>query len=102
MSKLVRDFIPEIMRQKGLPVNMYVADNTEYGKRLVEKLLEEVKEYIQEESEEELADVLEVLDAIMKWKGFSKEKIEALRLKKQKERGSFNRRIVLVSGELNP
>ncbi len=94
-NKLVRDKIPEIIRSKGTEPIIHVASAEEYGVKLREKLLEEVGEFNTAESPEEMADVLEVIDAIMEFKGFKKEDIEAIKKKKAEERGRFKERIIL-------
>ena len=94
-NKLVRDNIPEIIREKGENPISHIAEEKEYWQRLKEKLQEEVNEFLEEENEEELADVLEVIYAICRAKGINKEELEALREKKAKERGSFKKKVVL-------
>lgn len=94
-EKLVRDKIPEIIRTKGTEPIIHVASEREYWLKLKEKLLEEVGEFNEAESQEEMADVLEVIDAILEFKGFKKEDIEALKNKKAEERGGFKDRIIL-------
>lgn len=94
-NKLVRDKIPEIIRNKGTEPVIHVASEEEYRQKLKEKLLEEVGEFNEAESPEEMADVLEVIDAIMEFSGFKKEEIEVIKNKKAKERGGFKNRIIL-------
>lgn len=94
-DKLVRDKIPEIISKKGEKVTAHIAGDKEYGEKLLEKLLEESKELVKETSEEELADVLEILDAIAEYKGFNREKIERIKIQKAEERGGFRKRVVL-------
>lgn len=53
------------------------------------KLNEEVAEYQADKNLEEMADVLEVLQAICIARGYSLEELEALRAKKASERGGF-------------
>lgn len=94
-DKLVRDKILEyIQKQGGKPV-YHVAAETEYWEKLKSKLLEEVWEFNKEENKEELADILEVLEAIMEYKKFNKEEIELIKKKKTEERGAFRKRIIL-------
>jgi len=65
---------------------------------LEEKLEEEVNEFLSADENnkvEEIADMLEVLYAICDARGVSKEKIEEIRTQKAKERGGFEKRIIL-------
>jgi len=98
-NKLVRDNIPEIIKEKGENPLSHIAEEKEYWQKLREKLQEEVNEFLEEESEEEFADILEVIYAICEVKGISKEKVEALREKKAEERGSFKKKVILDSVE---
>ena len=66
-------------------------------KCLIKKLDEELLEYHQDQTIEELADLLEVLYAAAKARGYSIEEIEQLRVEKQKARGGFDRKILLKS-----
>jgi predicted house-cleaning noncanonical NTP pyrophosphatase (MazG superfamily) len=94
-NKLVRDKIPEIIKEKGEFPITHTADDEEYFRKLKEKLLEETKEFIEEESEEELADILEVIDAICEFKGFKKDRLNFIKKKKSEERGRFRKKIIL-------
>lgn len=94
-NKLVRDKIPERIREKGgVPVT-HIANDAEYWQKLKEKLGEEVLEFQKDENIEELADILEVVDAIIVHKDFKKEEIEKVKEKKAEERGKFNLKIIL-------
>lgn len=94
-DKLVRDKIPEYIRGKGGVPVCHVADAEEYRRKLKEKLTEEVGEYLKDENIEELADVLEVIDAIVAERGFSRDEIDRVKEKKATERGRFQERIIL-------
>jgi predicted house-cleaning noncanonical NTP pyrophosphatase (MazG superfamily) len=94
-NKLVRDKIPEIIKNKGgIPVTR-IADEEEYWQKLKEKLHEEVAEFDKDESVEELADILEVISAIAEHKQIELSKIEEIGQKKAEERGRFRGRIIL-------
>jgi predicted house-cleaning noncanonical NTP pyrophosphatase (MazG superfamily) len=94
-NKLVRDKIPEIIKSKGgIPIT-HIADDTEYAEKLKEKLQEEVAEFLQDEGIEELADILEVIDAICDFKNFDKEELQNVKNKKAEERGIFKSKIIL-------
>jgi len=94
-NKLVRDKIPEYIKSRGGVPVMHIADDAEYWQKLKEKLLEEIEEFSKDESIEELADILEVLDAIAEYKKFNKKDVERIKEKKSKERGRFEKRIIL-------
>ncbi len=93
--KLVRDRIPEIIKDKGEVAVIHIANDAEYGVKLREKLQEEVNEYLKDENIGEIADILEVLDAIAEHKGFSQDEIMATKQKKAESRGRFKQRIIL-------
>lgn len=94
-DKLVRDKIPELIGAKGEECLFHIAEEAEYGEKLYEKLREETEELIREKNIGEVADVLEVIDAIIAKEGFSREDVEATKSKKREERGGFEGRIVL-------
>ncbi|MBI2232554.1 MAG: nucleoside triphosphate pyrophosphohydrolase [Candidatus Aenigmarchaeota archaeon] len=93
--KLVRDKIPEIMKEKGKHPTIHVAEDGEYWQMLKEKLKEEAEEFWGNENVEELADILEVIHAICEFNGTEMQKIEEMRKKKTQKRGSFKKRIIL-------
>lgn len=68
-------------------------------KELDKKLFEEAHEFIEEHSVEELADLTEVILAIMKAKNISKEQVEEARRIKNNKKGSFNDKIYLIDVE---
>ncbi len=93
-TKLVRDKIPEIVKAKGInPIN-HIADDKEFESALMDKLQEEVKEFIEEPCKEEMADIMEVIYAILEQKQYSFNDIEEVRKKKAEERGAFDKRII--------
>lgn len=98
--KLVRDKIPEIIKKKGGKPIFYVAGKQEYWNKLKEKLLEKTKEFFADENMEEMADILEVVEAMRLYKKFDKKKLEAIKKKKAKERGVFKKKIILEKSKL--
>lgn len=94
-NKLVRDKIPGYIIEKGGVPIIHIAGDIEYWQKLKEKLFEEVKEFTDSETIEEVADIQEVIDAICKYKKFNKKKLELLKNKKVKERGAFKNKIIL-------
>ena len=95
-NKLVRDKIPEIIRQKGDIPKTVTLDDEAYFQCLNQKLKEEVDEYFEAYDTEELADILEVVYAIAKYKGLSIDELTNMRLKKRNDRGGFDERVFLV------
>ena len=96
-DKLIRDKIPEIIEQSGKKCIVEVMDNDTYIEYLDQKLNEELAEYQQDKSIEELADLFEVIYAVVAARGYSVEKLERIRLEKAKERGTFEKRLLLKS-----
>lgn len=96
-NKLVRDKIPEIIRQSNkIPVTCALDDEA-YLSALDRKLDEECAEYHSDRNLEELADILEVVYAIAEAKGCSVERLESIRREKAEKRGGFKERIFLES-----
>ena len=93
--KLVRDKIPEIIENNGRQPIYHVADDEEFERQLLKKLREEVDEYIENPTPEEMVDVLEVIISIYGIKNYDKNELEALRVKKLQNRGGFFGRIIL-------
>lgn len=94
-NKLVRDKIPSIIETDGKTCKTRILSNGEYIAALEAKLNEEVAEYQKDKNLEEMADVLEVLQAICVARGYTLEELEALRTKKAEERGGFTKKIFL-------
>lgn len=94
-DKLVRDKIPEIIREADKEPTVHVVEGDEYAKRLAEKLDEEVTEYLETREVGELVDILEVVHAIRKDRGVSIEELEQKRAQKAETRGRFDEGIIL-------
>ena len=96
-NKLVRDKIPEIIEASGKTCETEILSDEEYLQMLDKKLEEELVEYYKDKNIEELADLLEVLYATAKAKGYSIEELDHVRVEKQKARGGFDKKILLIS-----
>lgn len=95
-DKLVRDKIPKIIKDEGRIPITYIADNLEYWERLKDKLQEEVNEVLEDTNiKEELADVLEVIHAMINFKWITSEELEKIRQEKKNKRWWFKKRIIL-------
>ena len=91
-NKLVRDRIPEIIEADGKTCVWEILSDEDYLHLLDEKLHEE---YQQSKSLEELADLLEVLGAVVTARGYTWNQLTALRKEKRERRGGFEKRILL-------
>ena len=99
-NKLVRDKIPEnIDSMEGRKATWRIIDNDEYIKELNKKLLEEAHEFIEENAVEELADVMEVIQNIMRAKNISYEEVKKVQEIKREKKGGFSNRIYLIEVE---
>ena len=97
-NKLVRDKIPEIIAcDNGKTCVTRIMEDDEYLETLNIKIQEELKEYLESGEVEELADLEEVLRAILDVKGVSYEEFEKIRKAKVNKRGAFKKKIFLES-----
>ena len=98
-NKLVRDHIPTILAQHNIESFIRILDKQEYIDSLNKKLQEEVQEFLlaadQMQWVEELADILEVIHALLKSKEVSFDILEEVRRKKKEKRGGFEKKIFL-------
>ena len=95
-DKLIRDRIPEIIEADGKRCTCSILSDEEYLAKLDEKLNEELAEYQDSKSMEELADLLEVIRAIALARGSSIEDVEAIRRDKAEKHGGFEKKILLT------
>lgn len=99
-NKLVRDKIPdEINKNEDRKANYRILNDEEYIEELDKKLFEEAHEFIEEHSVEELADLMEVINAIMKNKNISLADVEKARTEKGSKKGFFEDKIYLIDVE---
>ncbi|MCI8273032.1 MAG: nucleoside triphosphate pyrophosphohydrolase [Clostridia bacterium] len=94
-NKLVRDKIPEIINSDNRLAITRTLNDSEYLNELNKKLQEEVKEYLEDNNVEELADIVEVIYGILISKKVSIEDFEIIRKNKVDKRGAFNKKIFL-------
>lgn len=100
MKKLVRDKIPEIILSEWRECEYYIASEEEYFKSLLEKVLEESIEVSKAENDEELkeeiADLYEVLDTLIKNKNFSRDEILEIQKAKREKKWGFEKKNILT------
>ena len=75
-QKLIRDRIPEIIKASGKSYDVRTADKEQYKELLKKKLQEEVKEYLEEDNLEEVADTMELIYALASSIGYKEEDLE--------------------------
>jgi Uncharacterized conserved protein len=103
--KLVRDLIPEIIAQDGKQCETRELATNEYETLLREKLVEEAQEACEAAPDKlitELADLQEVMLALMRLKLIDPRTLEAERSKRETERGTFKKRLLLLWVEEDP
>lgn len=102
-NKLWRDKAPDLMRAIGSIVHVKKLDDSEYEQQLKIKLVEEVEEVCvtqtQEQLVEELADVLEVIDAICVLRKISLEEVRKCQAEKRDHKGGFYQRAYVTVAE---
>jgi predicted house-cleaning noncanonical NTP pyrophosphatase (MazG superfamily) len=95
-NKLVRDNIPDIIESLGKKVKYrIIINNEDYRKKLFEKLQEEIDEFKSSGKSEEIADILEVIDYIIKDYSLDRNAIEYEKREKKRSRGGFDSKILL-------
>ena len=93
--KLIRDRIPEIIEADGKTCVCETLSDEDYISLLDQKINEELAEYQESKSLEELADLLEVIQAVVKARGWTLDELEKVRADKSSKRGGFEKRILL-------
>ncbi|WP_099157054.1 nucleoside triphosphate pyrophosphohydrolase [Virgibacillus ndiopensis] len=102
-NKLVRDRIPEIIKNTGKESKKETLTDKRYIDELKKKLNEEVAEYQEAKTDtdalEELGDVLELMHALARQHGESIDTVEQIRKEKAAKRGAFQDKIFLIEVE---
>ena len=98
-EKLVRDKIPDIIRERGDNPKVRIAGPDELDVLLREKIVEEAKEFLFTGDTEELVDIQEAIDALLKLRKADSALIELQRHSKLLARGGFTIGYVLSTGE---
>ena len=97
-NKLVRDRIPAIIAGSGRQCRTTVLQEPAYRAALLAKMVEEAQEVQAATHEElltELADVLEVFDALLETHGFTLAQVHAIQQQRRQARGGFESRLQL-------
>lgn len=98
-QKLVRDNIPAIIKKNGEDPVTRILSEDEYKQALADKLKEEAEEVAEEADREsvrqELADVLEVVDALADIWDIDQKAMKEYQQDKRQKRGGFKDRVYL-------
>jgi predicted house-cleaning noncanonical NTP pyrophosphatase (MazG superfamily) len=97
-NKLVRDYFPELMKEKGREVEFEELDSSQYTEKLMEKFNEEVEKFRDAGTDRllsEIVDLLEVIYAIAEHRGITESEVEFMRQLKKNRSGGFRKRIML-------
>jgi len=95
-NKAIRDKIPEIIESSGASCLVEVLDDEKFIEELVLKLEEEIEEFKESTSIEELCDLIEIAFRIAELNGVSNEDFEKMREKKNLVRGKFAKNLFLI------
>lgn len=102
-NKLVRDGIPAIIQAGNKKYTMNILEQSQHEVEIKRKMDEELKEYQQassnEEAIEELADLLELIFAVLPLHDSSMDELEKVRLAKREKRGGFDKGYYLIEVE---
>lgn len=95
--KLVRDRIPEIIEADGKNCVCETLSDKEYIRLLDKKMNEDLVEYQESKSLEELADLLVVIQAVVLARGWTLDELEQVRADKAAECGGFAKKVLLTA-----
>ncbi len=88
-KKLIRDRLPEIYAAEGDSTPVQKVDRETQKEMILAKLIEELREFRETPTAEEMADLREVLYAMQILFGLSEEEVERIQLEKRERKGSF-------------
>jgi predicted house-cleaning noncanonical NTP pyrophosphatase (MazG superfamily) len=98
-EKLVRDLIPDIMSREGRTPGVRVALGQELDNLLRAKVVEEAEELLSTGELSEVADIVEVIEALLRVRKTDWRTVEQLRKQKKRLRGGFEKGYVLSLDE---
>ncbi len=94
-NTLIRDKMPKYIEKSGKKAIIEKVRETDMIFYLNMKLREEITGYEDERSVEKIADIVEVLYAILDYKGVSLSKFEKVRAKRANQLGKYKERLLL-------
>ncbi len=98
--KLIRDRIPDIIEAKGQKARVETAkDDREFLDYLLKKAVEEAVElqhsHEKDNLEEEVSDLLEIIETILRLQKIDMNDIRAIQQQKREKNGGFEKRLIL-------
>lgn len=99
-NTLIRDNVPAIMAQQGKTCRTVHLDDDKYLELLNNLFLEEVRNYVEQDEPgkkdlDSLADIGEVMHAILAFKGIPVEEFQKARVQRMEELGGYYDRLFL-------
>ena len=95
-NKLVRDNIPDIIINKGGDIKcLFLTNNDDFKKSLINKMREEIAEFENDSNIEEIADIYEVFMTLVSVSGFCMNEVINVVNEKKNKNGGFDKRIFL-------
>ena len=102
-NKLIRDRIPEIIKEAGWVPTIKTLRKSEFLKAIKKKVFEEAGELMQTKDKkgivDEIVDIQELLDVLAAEIKMTKPQIKKIQAKKRKKRGGFKKRLFLIKEE---
>lgn len=99
-NKLIRDKIPERIEKSGGDFKIRKLKAKYFEKELIKKVGEEADGLLNVKTKKklisELADVLDVIQEIKKFKGITNQQIKKARRESNKKKGGFKERLFLI------
>lgn len=99
-GKLVRDQVPRLVREAGHQVQFREAAPEERARYLKRKVADEADELLNADpgqEREEVADLLEALEALLRVRNYDREDLKLIKDAKRKRRGAFDRFLIVES-----
>jgi len=95
-NKAIRDKIPEIIKESDNNCNIKTLSDEKFLIELEKKLDEELIEYHESKSVEELTDLIEIIQRIAELKEIDNKTLQELQKQKAEKRGKFKKNLFLL------
>lgn len=89
-NKLVRDKIPDIIRESGRSCDYKILSDAEVLDALKDKLIEKANIFAERPSEDEISDIYELIDAIVEKFDYEPMHIDYLKLQNKESKGTYS------------